>query len=83
MTFAKCIIVLYQLIHQGQTIVGCISLSPFRNLQELELVRVPLHLLEGLDKQRHKLQMLTVLRSVTSLKVKQKQTRSHAVRIYA
>ncbi|KAJ8307479.1 hypothetical protein KUTeg_015563 [Tegillarca granosa] len=56
-----------KIIHGTNTMQGAILISRFRNLQVLELKKVPIHMLEGLQKLRSQLQCVIVSRSLQNL----------------
>lgn len=56
-----------RLVHGNNTIQGSVSLQTFRSLRHLEMRRIPVHLLQGLQRVRPRLVVLSVERCLHQL----------------
>lgn len=60
----------FQLYHQSHSIPGPLDIGMFNYLTEIDINRVPIHMIQGLQKLRITLQHITINRSLQSVKVR-------------
>ncbi|XP_071942051.1 serine/threonine-protein kinase 11-interacting protein-like isoform X2 [Antedon mediterranea] len=56
-----------KLVHGTSTLQGTVDISRFNNLSELEIKKVPVHLLSGLKGLRHQLKVLSCTRCINTI----------------